>query len=71
MSEKTRAWLYRIGVAVVPLLTAYGLVGTTQAALWLGVLGAALGTGLPLLAAANTSTKGHDEPPTLSRYGMS
>lgn len=55
-SEPTRAWIYRVGMAVVPLLVAYGLVDESTAGLWLGVLGAILGFSLPALAAANTST---------------
>jgi hypothetical protein len=55
--EKTRAWIYRIAIAVVPLLTGYGIVEDSKAALWLGLVGAALGFGTSALAAANTSTK--------------
>ncbi len=58
MDEKTRAWLYRIGVAAVPLLSAYGVLEESRTALWLGLLGAVLGGGVSLLASANTSTKG-------------
>lgn len=56
-SQPTRAWLYRVGMAVVPLLVAYGLIDEGTAGLWLGVLGAALGFSLSALATANTSTK--------------
>jgi hypothetical protein len=55
--EATRAWIYRICVAVVPLLTGYGVIEDSRAALWLGVAGAFLGFGSSLLAASNTSTK--------------
>lgn len=55
--EKIRAWLYRLGMAIVPLLVGYGLVDDGKAALWVGVLGALLGFGLPALASAYTSTK--------------
>lgn len=55
--EKTRAWIYRISVAAVPLLTGYGMIEDSKAALWLGVVGAILGFGTNVLASANTSTK--------------
>ena len=55
--EKTRAWIYRLSVAAVPLLTGYGLVSETKAGLWLGLIGAALGLGTSVLASANTSTR--------------
>lgn len=51
---KTRRWLYGIAVAVVPLLTVYGIVAESDVALWIGLAGAVLGTGAPALAAANT-----------------
>jgi hypothetical protein len=56
-SEPTRAWLYRISTAALPLLVAYGVVQDTVAPLWLAAAGAALNTGL---AAANTTTKPTD-----------
>lgn len=55
--EKTRAWIYRISLAAVPLLTGYGLIQDSKAALWIGVVGAILGFGTNALASANTSTK--------------
>lgn len=58
MSEPTRAWIYRVLTAAVPLAVAYGVVGEQDAALWLAVAAAVLGTGL---AARNTST---DKPST-------
>lgn len=66
MNEKTRAWIYRIAIAAVPLLVAYGLIQDSDAAMWLGVIGAVLGTGTNVLAAANTSTKAPDtgQPPS-------
>lgn len=57
MSESTRAWVYRVCVAAVPLLVAYGLVGEGEAALWVGFAGAALGLTQAVLAAGHTSTK--------------
>lgn len=53
-SERTRAYVYAILVAAVPLAIAYGILTAEQAALWLGLAGAVLGLGL---ATANTSTK--------------
>lgn len=60
MDERMRAYLYRIGVALVPLLVGYGVVAESQAALWLGLLGAVLATGEVALAAAHTSTRQSD-----------
>jgi hypothetical protein len=53
-SEQTRAWVYRVLAAAVPLAIAYGaVVDESTAALWLALAGAVLGLGL---ATANTST---------------
>jgi hypothetical protein len=41
----------------VPGLTGYGVIEDSKAALWLGVIGAVLGFGTNVMAAANTSTK--------------
>lgn len=54
--EKTRAWIYRIAAAAVPLATGYGVIADSQAALWLGLLGAVLGFGTNVMASANTRT---------------
>lgn len=40
--EPVRVWLYSVGVAILLLLVAYGLVEDTKAPLWLGLLGAVL-----------------------------
>lgn len=53
--ETTRAWIYRVLLALQPIVVAYGLVTETEAVLWVGVVSAVLGTGL---AAVNTSTQG-------------
>ena len=53
--EVTRAWIYRVLTAAVPLVAAYGFIDQRTAALWVSLAGAILGTGL---AAYNTSTKG-------------
>lgn len=57
---KTRRWLYGVAVAAVPILTVYGILAESDAALWIGLAGAVLGTGVPALAAANTDTKPTD-----------
>ena len=53
--EQTRAWIYRVLTAIVPLLIAQGAIEGQTASLWLGLAGAVLGTSL---ASFNTSTKG-------------
>ncbi len=55
MSEPTRAWIYRVLTAAVPLLIAYGAIEEATAPLWIGLAGSLLGFGL---ATANTSTSG-------------
>ncbi len=55
--EQTRAWIYRVLTAAVPLVAAYGFIDGRTAALWLSMCAAILGTGL---AAYNTSTKAGD-----------
>lgn len=53
LKESTRAWVYRVSLAVIPLLIAFGVVQNEDAALWVALAGAVLNTGL---ATANTST---------------
>ena len=53
-SEPTRAYFYRIVLAVQPLIVAYGVTTSETAALWASVIGTVLATAL---ATANTSTK--------------
>lgn len=53
-NEATRAYIYRVLVALVPILIAYGVVDSRQVAVWLGLASAFLGFGL---ASVNTSTK--------------
>ena len=55
--EVTRAYIYRVLTAAVPLVTAYGIIDQRTAALWVSLAGAILGTSL---AAYNTSTKAGD-----------
>jgi len=54
MNEATRAYIYRVLLAVQPLVLFYGIASQAEIALWLGVISAALGLGL---ASKNTSTK--------------
>lgn len=54
MNEATRAYIYRVLLALQPLVVAYSLASEQEAALWLSVASAVLGTGL---ATVNTSTK--------------
>ncbi len=53
MNEATRAWIYRVLLALQPLIVAYGYATEEQTILWVGVASAVLGTGLATL---NTST---------------
>lgn len=60
-SSDTRAWIYRVATAVLPLLVLYGVVDDQSAALWLAAAGSLL---VPGLAAANTpTTKGRHAAP--------
>lgn len=53
-NEAARARIYRVLLALQPLVVAYGLASSERAALWVAVISAVLGTGL---ATANTSTR--------------
>jgi hypothetical protein len=50
--EATRAWIYRVITALLPLLTAYGIVADEMVPLIIALVAAILGTGL---AARNTT----------------
>lgn len=54
MPEKTRAYIYRVLVAVAPIVVFYGWASGEEVALYLAAAATILATGL---AAANTSTK--------------
>lgn len=55
MSEPTRAYIYRVGLAVVAVAVLYGLISGEEAvAAWTGLIAAVTGNGL---ATANTSRK--------------
>ena len=56
-NERTRAYLYRIAVAAIPLLVVAGVLSSEDAAIWLGVAAAVLGVSTAGLATANTTTK--------------
>lgn len=56
-NPQARRWVYGVAVAVVPILTAYGILSETQAPLWLGVVSAVL---VPSLAWSNTPTPSQD-----------
>lgn len=53
-AEPTRAWIYRIIIAVIPILTYYGVITDDVAPLIVGLVTALLGTGLAVM---NTSVK--------------
>lgn len=40
LKRKNRQWIHGIGLAVLPILVAYGLIGESEAALWAALLGA-------------------------------
>jgi 2-methylisocitrate lyase-like PEP mutase family enzyme len=53
-SERTRAYLYRVLLAAVPLLILSGAIDASSAALWVALGASVLGLGT---ATVNTSTK--------------
>jgi hypothetical protein len=55
-NEKTRAYIYRILLAVSPLIAFYGLLSQEEVTLWLGVAS----TVLNILPVMNTSTKSNE-----------
>lgn len=57
MSEQTRAYIYRIVTAIIPLLLIVGWVSNEVAGAILGITAAVLAVGSSGLAAANTTTK--------------
>lgn len=57
MSERHRAYAYRVSVAIVPLLVLYGFITEEAAPLWVGLLAAVLGAGPSALATKHTSTR--------------
>lgn len=61
MDERTRAYTYRIALAVGALLTMYGVVSEAEAAQWAVLVAALLGIGEGALASWNTSTRRRDD----------
>jgi len=57
LTEQRRAYAYRVALAVLAVLTAYGILGPEDVGVWTGVAAAVLGLGSAGLATANTSTK--------------
>ncbi|MFW0112099.1 phage holin [Rothia sp. CCM 9416] len=55
-NPQARKWVYGVALAVVPLLTAYGLVSEELAPLWVSLVSAVL---VPGLALANTPGAGN------------
>ena len=58
MTESTRAYIYRIALAALAVLSLYGIIGPDEIPVWTGVVVAVLGIGTSALATKNTSTKG-------------
>lgn len=54
-TAKRRAWLYGVVTALVPVLTAYGLVTPDLASKWLIVVAAVLSAGSSSLALKNVT----------------
>lgn len=50
LTPRVRQWLYIVVTAGVPLLIAYGIVDAVQAALWLALAAAVLGSGTAAVA---------------------
>lgn len=57
ITERQRAYAYRILTAVLPLLILYGVLSEAEAALWTGVGAAVLAVGEGALASRHTSTR--------------
>lgn len=59
MSQRARAYAYRVLFGAAPLVSAYGIASEQDVALWVALAGTILGVGL---AAANTPTKPGEIP---------
>lgn len=57
MSEKTRAYIYRIFTALIPIIVALDLAIPGTPEMWLTLVAAVLGLGSSTLASVNTSRK--------------
>ena len=60
MNERTRAYIYRVLLAVVPIAQSYGIVNEDRAALIVSLIAAAFGGALAVM---NTSTDKPLPPP--------
>jgi hypothetical protein len=56
-SMKIRAWVYRVALAILPVLVVYGVISEDTIPMWVNVIGGLLSIVPPALASANTSTK--------------
>jgi len=61
LTEPRRAYVYRVALAVMAILTVYGVIDSDTAPVWLAVVFAVLGLGTTGLATVNTSTKTEGE----------
>ena len=57
LNEQTRAYVYRMALAVLGVLSLYGLIGPDEIPVWTGVIVAALGIGASGLPSVNTTRK--------------
>ena len=57
LTEARRAYIYRVALAVMAILTVYGIIDSDTAPVWLAVVFVLLGLGTTGLATVNTSTK--------------
>lgn len=57
LSETTRAYFYRVALAVIALLVFFNVLDADSVPQWTEVVGAVLAIGAPALASANTSTR--------------
>jgi hypothetical protein len=57
LNEQTRAYVYRIALAILGALSLYGLIGPEDIPVWTGVIVSVLGIGTSGLASANTTRK--------------
>ena len=57
MSEQHRAWVYLAATVVLVGLLIAGVISNDDVALYLGLIGSAIGLGASGLATANTSRK--------------
>jgi hypothetical protein len=56
-NEKQRGWIYRVLLAVLPLLVLYGIISEGEAAQYAIIGAALLGVAADALATANTKTR--------------